>query len=649
MNERPHDDEAYGRFREIADQSPGVIYQYLLRPDGTHCVPFASAGMLEMFRLDPQALREDASKIFALIHPDDRAPLEASIADSKKNMTRWCVEYRIRFADGTERWVRGDSVPQRLPDGSTCWSGLLIDVTERKRTETALREAQLLIAGIVDAMPVRVFWKDLNLTYIGCNAAFARDAGFADPKDVIGKNDYQMGFSAQAELYRADDREVIESGRPKLLIEEPQTSADGPVVLLTSKTPLRDAAGRVIGVLGSYFDITERKKTEAALVKMQKLDSLGVLAGGIAHDFNNILTTILGNLSLLEDELAPSSAETRGLLTEALAACKVAAGLANQLLTFSKGGNPAIMPADVRAIIEQEARFAARGSATRVLFELGERPLVARVDADQFARVIMNLVLNATQAMPGGGEVTVRGGEVALDAAAAAPLAAGRYVRVTVADHGPGIAPDAQGKVFDPFFTTKEIGRGLGLAVCHSIMTKHGGRITAESRVGEGATFTLILPAVDAVEAPPAAARPEITRGAGRVLVMDDDAAVAKVLVRILAHLGFEAKTARDGEAALDAYMKALREGAPFDAVIMDLTISGGMGGKDAMSRLKALDSTALALVSSGYAHDPVLADPAAHGFIATLRKPYVIEEVSAAMGKVMNARSRAAGLARAE
>jgi signal transduction histidine kinase/ActR/RegA family two-component response regulator len=621
-------EDALDRLKKIASQVPGLVYQFRMRPDGSCCMPYASAAIVALLRLTPEQVREDASPFFALIHPDDLQLCLASIEESRRNLTQWRSEFRIVFPDKTTRRLGANSIPEREADGATAWHGFITDVTERKLMEEELREAHALNERIINTVPVRVFWKNLDLVYLGCNAEFARDAGCAEPKDVVGKDDYQMGWRAQAELYRKDDRAVIESGLPKLLIEEPQTMPTGEVItLLTNKVPLRNAKGEIIGVLGSYVDFTPRKRTEELREKLQRLESLGTLAGGIAHDFNNILTAILGNLSLFQDEMKGGAPDPE-LIQEAQNACETAKGLSNQLLTFAQGGSPIITITDLRPVISAAAAFAARGTKARCVFALGDVPLAAGVDKTQVSQVVQNLVINATQAMPDGGTIFV---------AAAIADAGGngrvrRVVRVTIADQGPGIAPEALAKIFDPFFSTNGTGRGLGLAICHSIMSKHGGSIRAESEPGAGAIFTFEFPEADAASIPASATPEPLAAGNGRVLIMDDEPAVAKALKRMIEHAGYRADLSKDGEAALKAYRGARDAGDPYDAVILDLTVRGGLGGKETMKKLRALEPAVKALISSGYANDPVMAEYATHGFLGILRKPYRIEEVAAAL-----------------
>lgn len=375
----------------------------------------------------------------------------------------------------------------------------------------------------------------------------------------------------------------------------------------------------------------ERTKAEAALSKMKNIESLGTLAGGIAHDFNNILTVVLGNIALLKTEVRPGG-DGGAFIAEAEEACKTASGLANQLLTFAKGGDPILGVVDLRPLIAQTAAFSTRGLNARCIVELGDAPLHARADRDQIFRVIQNLIINAAQAMSEGGEIVVRAAPVSLAVNEVPPLRAGRYIRVTVKDQGAGIAPENLARVFDPYFSTKASGRGLGLAVCYSIMAKHGGAIGVESSPGSGALFTLHLPVGSGAALQAKTDRPAPQAGAGKVLVMDDEAAVARILARLLGNIGFESDSVADGAAVLDAYAAATKTGRPYDAVILDLEVAGGMGGKEAIGRLLALYPDAKVVVSSGYSSDPVVSDYAAHGFRAKLSKPYRIEEVAEAL-----------------
>jgi diguanylate cyclase (GGDEF)-like protein/PAS domain S-box-containing protein len=269
--------------QKIADRVPGVVYQYRLHPDGSSCMPFASEAIREIFRISLKDVRQDTSSLFAMIHPDDLERVQASIQQSARNLIKWDQEFRVKSDDGRLRWLLGNALPEREADGATLWHGFITDITERRRTEVAMAETRTLLLTVIDTVPIRVFWKDCNLCYLGCNTAFARDAGMTHPRDVIGKDDHQMAWAAQAELYRADDRSVMASGIPKLSYDEQQTTPSGQTIWIrTSKVALRDRDNAVFGLLGIYEDITERKQAE---------EKIQLAANVFTHAWEGIMIT----------------------------------------------------------------------------------------------------------------------------------------------------------------------------------------------------------------------------------------------------------------------------------------------------------------------------------------------------------------------
>gem|GEM_PF-3003224 len=379
-------------------------------------------------------------------------------------------------------------------------------------------------------------------------------------------------------------------------------------------------------------DISERRHTEQERIKAQRMESIATLAGGIAHDFNNILTGVLGNISMVRTELSVAASGLPQVLIEAENAAVRAKDLARQLLTFSKGGRPAKKALDIGPLIREAAAFVLRGSPSRCETDLPPDLRTIMADPGQIAQVFHNLLINAAQSMPGGGVIRVTGRNISLPPGGDGP--AGNLVAITVSDSGPGIAPENMARLFEPYFSTKADGRGLGLSMAHSIIGGHGGAISAVSEPGKGASFTIRLPAaeVPAVDAqahaksePP---KPAV-RGSGRILVMDDDAIVQKACSRMLTALGYDCSIAPDGRSAIEEYKRAAEAGKPFIVVIMDLTVPGGMGGKEAVVELKRLDPKAKALVSSGYSDDPVIGNYKDFGFDAVLTKPYRFEELA--------------------
>ncbi|NDY42685.1 PAS domain S-box protein [Dissulfurirhabdus thermomarina] len=390
------------------------------------------------------------------------------------------------------------------------------------------------------------------------------------------------------------------------------------------------AAGAVLVL----HDTTEKDRMRESLLRAEKLESLGILAGGIAHDFNNLLTAILGNISLAKMGADPDS-QVLDRLERAEKATLRARDLTQQLLTFAKGGAPVRRAASILDVIRDSADFSLRGSNVRYQLAAPDDLWPVDVDPGQMSQVIGNIMINGAQVMPQGGCIRIRCENLPEAAAAGLPLDPGRYVRIRIEDQGCGIAPRDLPRIFDPYFTTKENGTGLGLATAHSIVRRHGGFIEVESEVGRGTAFILYLPAAEApVEAEAGEEAP--AEGRGRILVMDDEEVVRACALDMLATLGYEAAAARDGAEAVRLYAEARAAGKPFDAVVLDLTVPGGMGGKEAVQRLREIDPAVRAVASSGYSTDPVMGDHEAHGFAAVIPKPYRTAELAAVLRRVL-------------
>jgi PAS domain S-box-containing protein len=408
-------------------------------------------------------------------------------------------------------------------------------------------------------------------------------------------------------------------------------SRDGPErALADSGAPIRDAEGRIVGVVLVFRDVTDRQRMEEELQRSQKLESLGILAGGIAHDFNNLLTAILGNVSLARLD-AVSDSPMAGWLDSASSAAGRAQNLAQQLLTFARGGAPVRRTTGIGPLIQDATGFSLRGPNVRCEFAIAEDLWPVDVDVGQISQVISNLVVNADDAMPDGGTIRVFARNVPPDGELPAALPKGRYVEIVVADQGPGIPQEYLSCIFDPYFSTKRKGAGLGLTTCYSIAQKHGGTVIAESRPGAGASFHLYLPA-SAQEPVMPVVDGAIPHGHGRILVMDDEAMIREVCGHMLVRLGYEVESAQDGAEAIERYVAARAEGRPFDAVILDLTVPGGMGGREAVGRILEIDPRARLIVSSGYSNDPVTDDYRAYGFCAVMVKPYRVGDLGRAL-----------------
>ncbi len=408
--------------------------------------------------------------------------------------------------------------------------------------------------------------------------------------------------------------------------------------LYVTATAIRNADGSA-SKQAMIIDVTARRDMEEDLLKAKKLESVGLLAGGIAHDFNNLLVGILSNIELAKMKvISDSGAYER--LTDAEQAAYRAKALTLQLLTFAKGGTPVKSVLALGDLIRESVWLSLRGSNVKPDFFIPENLWTVEADEGQLSQVINNVVLNADQAMPDGGTITIGCENVILGPSKIISLKEGKYVKIKIEDHGMGIAREHLSKIFDPYFTTKRRGSGLGLSTAYSIIKKHDGMIVAESELGKGSRLLIYLPASEKKFKKPAAAVRAPARGQGRILIMDDDEIVRDSCRAILQEFGYEAELACDGAEAIEAYRKAKEAGRPFNAVIMDLTVPGGLGGKETVQKLLALDPDVKAIVSSGYSNDPVIAQYADYGFKGVVTKPYKIKALGDTVYAVINAAS---------
>jgi PAS domain S-box-containing protein len=527
--------------------------------------------------------------------------------------------------------------------GPNNWNlvGVIVDVTARRDAELALASEKERLAVTLGTMSEGVITMDARGRVLFINRA-AADMIQWNAADTVGRE-----VSEVCRLLNAASgletvlpvREILAGGALAEL--PPQTLLKGRsdrMRLVEGRlAPVADTKSRRVGAVFVLRDVTDRQRMEEKLQNAAKMESVGILAGGIAHDFNNILTAVLSNLTLLQLDVAgmPEAAE---LLEEAVRATKRAGELTLQLLTFAKGGDPVRTAVHLNEVIREAATFANRGSGVKSEFELPADLRAANADRAQISQVIQNLVINAIQAMPDGGTVRIAATNERVAAGAIPALAEVEYIRIAVSDTGCGIAPEHVGKVFDPYFTTRVQGHGLGLATVFSIVRKHQGHIEVSSVVGRGTVFTLWLPAARLSQAAPArgAAAAGIEKGK-RVLFMDDEEAILKMAERLMRRLGLEFGSAADGREAIERFRAAKESGNPFDLVVMDLTIPGGMGGKEAIAVLRQIDPGVRAIVSSGYSSDLIMSDFRKHGFRGMVAKPYDIAELASVIRAVLN------------
>jgi len=405
-----------------------------------------------------------------------------------------------------------------------------------------------------------------------------------------------------------------------------------------SGAPIRDSQGKVIGVVLVFRDVTEEKKREQEQLKIEKLQSVGVLAGGIAHDFNNILLAILGNINLADNFIGKEH-KAHSLLKEAEKASLRAKDLTQQLLTFAKGGEPVKKTASIAQIIIDSANFVLHGSKVICSYDIPDNLWLVEIDTGQMSQVIQNLVINARQAMPEGGEIKISCENITeISKETALNLPGEKWIKITIADQGCGIPEKYIDKIFDPYFTTKQQGSGFGLAITHSIIKKHHGHISVRSKHGEGTTFMIYLPALDKQKFTDVEKETLKTKKieSATILVMDDEEMIRELAEEVLSIMGHKTLLAKDGKEAIDIFREYRSGNKRIDLIIMDLTIPSGMGGKDVIKEILKIDPEAKAIVSSGYSNDPVMTNFREYGFKASIVKPFKMAEFEKLINSIL-------------
>jgi len=550
------------------------------------------------------------------------------------------VEEQVFDVQGEQRHVEMVKAPLIDEDGNVM--GLVAigrDITERKRAEVALRNSEQFIRTILDSVDEGFIVVDPEFRILIANKAYAEEAG-EDCDAVIGRHCYEVLHRSSRPCHEAGEEcavlSVLRTGAPAGVIHQHLDGKGETLYVETKAFPIKDASGAVTAVIETLNDITEKRLLEEQRIKTQKLEAIGTLAGGIAHDFNNLLQGVFGYISMAKMRMEQKDRAFE-MLQQAEQALRLSVNLTNQLLTFSKGGKPMKKTISLAPVIENAVKFALSGS--RADYRLSIPPDLWMVEADegQIAQVIQNIVLNADQAMPLGGTVSVEArNSIPPHARARHLLRQSSYVEIAISDTGIGISERHLDKIFDPYFTTKEKGSGLGLATAYSIVKNHGGVIEVESKVDQGTTFRLYLAATAAVAEAPTVGAPAKTIRRGKILVMDDEDLVRQVSYDLLSELGHEVALAENGEEAVRQYREAKAAGAPFDAVILDLTVRNGMGGVAALEQLLSIDPAVKAVMSSGYSDDASTANYRSLGFKVFLKKPYHLSELRAVLNGLL-------------
>ncbi len=636
--------EERNRLARIAEMAPGLIHSYRMRPDGSACMPFASAAIRDIYGYSPGDVAEDLSPVFAHFHPDDVSHINESIAESARTMTPWHDEFRYLHPEKGEVWIEGRSTPVRDGDGGITWHGFIQDVTERKRAERAVRSSEekfrLIMAQMTDAVFVSNSSAVVSYISPSCERMFGYSA-----EEMLGKHFSEFLFDKDIELAIGMFMKTQRTGEPTKNLELRMKRKDGSIFHgELDATLYKDES--TTGSMGVIRDITARKaaekelkdaqalriELERQLIQAQKLESLGTLAGGIAHDFNNILGIIMGYSALLKEEGLDMVAADRSIESIEKASERGAA-LVRQLLTFARKTETAFRPVSMNEIILDTVRLLNETFPKTIAIERDLQDNMPDVigDATQLHQVLMNLCINARDAMPEGGSVLISSLSVGNDDAAvrASGLPGREYVLLNVTDSGIGMDEETQRKVFDPFFTTKGPGKGtgLGLALVYSIIQGHGGFVRLRSEQGKGTTFSIYLPSSPERRTDDdAAGKPsrEEPGGTETVLVVEDEKMLLQMLQDILVPKGYSVLTARDGEEGVEMFSRHRREIA---VVVTDLGLPR-LGGDRVFEQIRAIEPGARVIVASGFIDPDVRSTLSEAGVRFFVQKPYVPSEI---------------------
>jgi len=525
--------------------------------------------------------------------------------------------------DGRVWFIKGNPVRDEKGDVIGAIETTM-NITERKKAEEELGKTKERYQKIVENANEWIWILDMEGNFTYANRAAIEDSGYKF-ENWLGRSFEPIVVEEDLSKVKRIFAETLagKSQNYELKIKDKRGNI---ITLHVNTAPLLEE-GEAVGTVSVGRDVTEEKEKERDLIRMDKLESIGVLAGGIAHDFNNLLMGIMGNISLASMNIDDD--ETKELLSDAAKASKKASRLTEQLLTFSKGGEPIKEKTSIKDIIIESAEFVLHGSNVKCQYNFPEDLWKVMADKGQISQVINNIVLNADQSMPEGGEISITGDNVVLGSNDTLPLPEGKYIKITIEDEGMGIPEEHLNKIFDPYFSTKRKGHGLGMTTVYSIIQKHEGHIKVESKLGEGTTFYIYLPAVEGDNGKGGEEKKELyLLEKKKILLMDDEEVVRKVIGRMLEDRGSEIVFAEDGKEAVKKFKEAKNTPKSFDAVILDLTVPGGMGGKETVKKIRKMDSKVKIIVASGYYNDPVMANYEKYGFNGVIAKPFNTEEL---------------------
>jgi PAS domain S-box-containing protein len=586
-----------------------------------------------LFEMDPEKFGASYEAFLDAIHPDDREMVTNAYTTSLEQKTGYNLVHRLLMEDGRVKYVHERCETSYNEKGEPLRSlGTVQDITAISVAQVALKESEAQQRLLLDSTAEAIYGIDIEGNCTFANRSCVDILGFDSVDEILGKNMHDLIHHTRPD---GSDYPVNECKIYEAFLESKGTHVDDELFWRKDGEAF-DAEywshpiineDEILGSVVTFMDITDRKLLENEAIKAQKLESVGLLAGGIAHDFNNLLTSIVGNTDFAKQLCKPGD-KISDRLDKVEIAGRQAAALTQQLLTFSRGGDPVKRVVSILEIARESLDISLRGTNVTGVFNAPDDLYLIEADGGQISQVLNNLIINATQAMPTGGKVTVNCKNLHVESSSEPILSHGNYVKILVQDNGAGIDKENIKRIFDPYFTTKKSGTGLGLATSYSIIKNHGGILNVKSIVGKGTTFEIYLPAMDGKASIQDNKDMKVVKGTGRVLVMDDDAEIGDFILLSLDICGYKSKLVFNGEEAVQEYKRAMETKNPYSAVLVDLMIKGGMGGKEAIERLKEIDPKVVAIVSSGYANDPVMVNFEEYGFKGAIAKPYKVDDL---------------------
>lgn len=629
--------ESEERFKYLIKASPAVIYTYDI-VENQPIPGFSSDNITTTLGYSVEQLASLNFRVQCL-HPSDRDSVFKSFSMIQQTGSM-SVEYRFLKADGKYIWLQDNAI--LINNAGLKIIGSFLDVTSRKEAEESLAAEKELLSVTLRSIGEGVITTDIQGRITLLNRVAENLTGKSQ-LEVIGQQltqafklfDTSSGREIENPLIGVlSTGHVLETGESTQLLD-----ASGKKITINySAAPIRDNSSSIIGMVIAFQDITEKQKLLENMQRTDKLDSLGVFAGGIAHDFNNQLSGIFGYIEMAKRN-RDNPLLVADYLDKSLIVLERSKNLTLQLLTFAKGGVPKRESGDLGKVIRESSTFALSGSNVAVQLSIQDDLWRCDFDANQIGQVLDNIIINAKQAMSGGGRVDISAVNTVINENGESQSSStGRFIHITISDNGPGIRPELLNKIFDPFFTTKSSGTGLGLTTSFSIIRQHDGRLFAESQLNLGTTFHIYLPASEQHKENKSVIESTIHRGAGEILIMDDESFIREIVTDMLQEMGYQAVTTRDGTEALAVLAEYKKLNKKFAAAIFDLTIPGGMGGREAITKVREISPDLPVFASSGYSEDPVIGRPTEYGFTDSIRKPYMLEELAKILSRYLPA-----------